>query len=153
MAIQASIENAKLIFKNFSGRGTDYNDEGNRNFNVVLDEDMAQAMIADGWNVTPLKSRNPEDPDGYKLKVLVKYHDDPEDNMPSPNIWLKASGDPVLLTSETVGQLDFAEIEKVDLVITQSKWSRAGRSGISAYVKNMYVKIVSDPFAERYFEQ
>ena len=32
------IDNARLIFKNFSGKGDNYNREGDRNFAVIIDD-------------------------------------------------------------------------------------------------------------------
>ena len=42
-----SIENAKIGFRNFSGRANTYNAEGQRNFCVFLEDDeLAEKLIA-----------------------------------------------------------------------------------------------------------
>ena len=46
------IDDARIIFKNFEGRGDKFNREGDRNFSLLIeDPDTADAMIKEGWNV------------------------------------------------------------------------------------------------------
>ena len=40
------VEDARIIFRNFSGKEGQYNREGDRNFAVVLPPDIAQQMLA-----------------------------------------------------------------------------------------------------------
>ena len=55
------VEDARLVFRNFSGKEGQYNREGDRNFAVILDNKTAELMLADGWNVKYLNSRDEEE--------------------------------------------------------------------------------------------
>ena len=105
------IENARLIFKNFSGEESKFNRGGNKNFCVVLDHDMAMDLIADGWNVKYLRPREDgEEPTPY-LQVTVAYG-----NIP-PKVIMIAGRNKTPLDSVSIGTLDYAEIANVDLII------------------------------------
>ena len=142
------IENARLIFKNFSGEESKFNRGGNKNFCVLLDHDMAQDLEAEGWNVKYLRPREDgEEPAPY-LQVTVAYG-----NIP-PKVIMIAGRNKVPLDSVTVGTLDYAEIRNVDLIIRPYNWTVNGKQGIKAYLKTMYVEIEQDAFASKYdFEE
>lgn len=140
-----SIGDARLIFKNFSGRGDEYNREGDKNFCVVLEDDnLVEDLIRDGWNVKQLKPRDEQDDPLYYLPVKCKYEKYP------PEIYLISGRTKTLLDSETVKCLDYAELLNVDVIINPYPWDRNGKSGIAAYVKKMYVTIARDEFADKY---
>ncbi len=42
------VEDARLIFRNFAGKEGQYNREGDRNFAVILPDDVAEQMEKDG---------------------------------------------------------------------------------------------------------
>lgn len=141
-----SIENAKIGFRNFSGRPSTYNAEGQRNFCVFLDDELAETLANDGWNVRFPKDRTEDDTRQPFLQVSVKYDPYP------PNInMITASKGTVKLDENAVGLLDDADIENVDVRIRPYNWTlQDGRTGVKAYVKDMYVTVEEDPFAAKY---
>lgn len=136
------IEDARIIFRNFSGKSSQYNPAGNRSFALVLTQDEADQFAKDGWNVKYLKPREPGDESTPYINVNVKYFKDaPERN---PHIYLVAGRKKTLMNEDTVGTLDYAEITNVDLVVAPYRWSMQGRKGVAAYIKTMYVSIEED---------
>ena len=59
------IENARIVFRNFEGKEGPYNRAGDRNFCVLLDDDLAGQLLADGWNIKALRAREDDEPDLY----------------------------------------------------------------------------------------
>ena len=144
-----TIEGARICFKNFAGKATDYNAEGARNFSVVLDDEQAEQLANDGW---PIRVRPPRE--GYEdegnfntMKVNVKFGPNPERN---PKIFRICNGHKVLLTENNVACLDFDDIENIDMRIRPYNWERANKAGTSAYLEAMYVTVVDDPLASKY---
>lgn len=140
------IEDARLLFPNFSGKESKYNREGDRNFCVEIeDHEMAQKLIDDGWNIRILQPRDEGEAPLHYLQVAVRF-----DNFP-PNIYMvNKRGKPVRLDEESVNALDIADIVSADLIINPSQWEVNGKSGIKAYLRTMYVVIQEDRFAEKY---
>ena len=42
-----TLENVRILFRNFSGKETKYNREGNRNFCVILDDQVLVEQLQD----------------------------------------------------------------------------------------------------------
>lgn len=141
---EVTIEDARLLFKNFAGEAKPMNEKGRRNFNVALPPEVAEAMERDGWSVKYLKPREEEDAPQAIIKVNVNYA-----GARPPRIVMITSRGRNELHEDTVSTLDYAEIERVDLIIRPYEWE-PGK--ISAYLKSLYVTIKEDDLERKYAE-
>lgn len=140
-----TIENAHIMFRNFSGEERQYNRAGDRNFCVTLSEEDAEMLRADGWPVKYLKPiEGSEDGPRPYMQVKVKFGTVP------PRIMLITSRNRKELNEDNVDILDWAELEHVDLIIRPYNWEMNGKSGVKPYLKTGYFKIVEDEFEARY---
>lgn len=142
------IENARIIFRNFAGAADKYNREGDRNFAVVIpDQEIADALLAEGWNVRIRDPREGYEDDGpfMFLPVKVKF------NNRGPAIYVRSGdGIPKRLNEKTVDMLDEIDIMSVDMDIRPFDWEIGGKVGRSAYLQAMEVTQNVDRFAARY---
>lgn len=144
---KVTIEDAQIIFRNFEGKAGPFNDEGKRRFSIVLPEDEANHLASQGWNV---KRRDPKEEDDdvlIHLPVEVNYKNRP------PHIVMLTSTGRTTLTEDMVSILDFADIQKVDLVLNPYEWQMpSGTSGVKAYLKTMFVHVDEDDLERKYAE-
>lgn len=144
------MENARIIFRNFEGREEKYNRKGDRNFGLVIeDREVAEQLLADGWNIKELTPKNNDDYDDapeviYWLPVTVRF-----DNVP-PKVMLVTRRKKTRLNEDNINTVDYANIAKVDLTVTPYDWEVNGKSGTKAYLQTMYVTINEDEFADKY---
>lgn len=138
------IEEAQIIWRNFSGAPSKYNADGERNFCVVLKDNVEyEKLIEEGWNA---KVREPdgEDPLFY-LKVKVNV-----DGKYPPRIKMIFGDKAVDVDRNNIELLDGADIRYCDMVISPYEWEMNGNKGIAAYLKELYVICNTSRIGEKY---
>jgi hypothetical protein len=112
------INDARIIWKNFSGRGDRFNREGDRNFHLVIpDQETCDALLGDkneygkSWNVKIKPPREQGDDSFMHMLVKVKF------NGRGPNVYLVSGDKQVALNEDTISCLDEIDIMSVDLDI------------------------------------
>ena len=137
------IDDARIIYRNFAGRGDKYNREGDRNFAVVIpDEETANELANRGWNVKIKSPREDGDTPFMFLPVKVKFNDR------GPNVYLKTGNNQNRLDEESIGLIDNIDIIGVDLDVRPYDWEVNGKQGRTAYLQSMRVIQDVDRFAE-----
>ncbi len=141
-----SVEGAHLMFCNFEGRKREFNEEGKRNFCLVVSENptLLQRCNDLGIRVKSYVNKTTGKVDYQYVQIAVRF-----DNVP-PTIVLIANGYKTVLTESNVAMLDSMDIANVDLVIHPHAWSKYGRSGVKPYLRTMYVTMEEDNFAKKY---
>lgn len=141
------IDDARIVHRNFSGEGSKFNREGDRNFSLVIeDQEIADALAAEGWNVKIKPPREEgEDPFMF-LPVKIKFNDR------GPNVYLKTGNAVNRLDEEAISCLDQVDILGIDLDVRPYDWEVNGKTGRTAYLQSMHVTQQVDRFADRYSE-
>lgn len=138
------IDDANIIFPNFSGEPDKFNREGDRNFAIrFYDEDLVNELIDRGWNVRVKPPREEGDDPFMYLPVKIKFNDR------GPIVRLESGDNVRELNENTIGNLDNINIRTVDMDIRPYHWEVNGKQGCTAYLQNLYVVQDRDRFADR----
>lgn len=139
------IDDARLIYRNFTGAASQFNRAGDRDFHLVIpDREIADALVEEGWNVKIKPARNEDEDDFMTMKVKVKF------NGFGPKCYLVSGSRRVELDEETVGMLDDVDIETCDLDVRSYDWEMNGKTGRTAYLQSICVVQRLDRFAEKF---
>ena len=139
------IDDAKIIFKNFEGRGDKFNRAGDRNFSLLIeDPNTADALVKEGWNVKIKPGRDEDEEPFMRLPVKVKFTEY------GPNVYLRTGDRVNKLNEESISCLDDIDIESVNMDIRPYDWEVNGRTGRTAYLQSMEVIQRIDRFSARY---
>jgi hypothetical protein len=121
-----------IRFRNFSGKAGKYNVEGDRNFCLLIDPETADELQREGFNVRFLNPRDDsEDPVPY-ISVKVAYG-----KGRPPKIVMITKKGKTELDEDSVGLLDWVEINVAHIAINPYEWVHGGNSGTKAYLKTM----------------
>lgn len=142
------IDDARIIYRNFSGAPSKYNREGDRNFAVVIpDQDIADRLINDGWNVKIKPPRKDGDDPFMYLPIKIKFNDK------GLRVYLESGNNMRRLDEESVSCLDYADIISVDMDIRPYDWEVNGKEGRTAYLQSIKVVQRIDRFEAQYAEE
>lgn len=147
------MEGVRLVFRNFTGKAGKYNQEGQRSFAVVIDNEVGATLSEDGWNVKSFKPREDDEegePTECYLPVVLKYRDLRGEPTRPPRVVMVTSRGRTNLDEGSVELLDWANIKNVDLIIRPYPWNVNGKTGITAYLQSMYVTIEEDALEQKY---
>jgi hypothetical protein len=149
---QLTLYDVRLIFRNFSGAARPFNKAGDRNFNVIIPEDLASQLIQDGWNVKWKDPRYEDETGIWVLKVLVKYTAQDGRKLRPPRVVLISSRGRTTLDESMISLLDWARIEMCDLMINPRWFDVNGKQGYTAYLHAIYVTIEEDELELKYID-
>ena len=142
------INEARILWPNFEGRGDRFNKQGDRNFHLVIpDQEIADALMndtnqyGDGWNVK-IKRRDDGEAPFMHMMVKVKF------NGRGPNVYLVSGNKQVRLNEDTIKCLDDIDILYADMDIRPYDGEMpSGQTFRSAYLSAMRVYQRVDRFA------
>jgi len=135
----------RLLYRNFAGRAQQFNEEGNRNFNIILDPELADKLAQDGWNVKTQRVREEGDIPDRLLAVKVNFKSERP-----PKVVMIAGKNRVALGPDEVAVLDFADLGNVDVTLNPYPWEMSGKTGITAYLKTCYATLNQDELEMKY---
>ena len=142
------IDDARIVYRNFSGIPTKFNREGDRNFAVVIEtQEQADALIEEGWNVKIKPPREDGDDTFIYLPANMKFSDR------GPSVYLRSGKAIRKLDEDTVDILDNVDILSVDMDIRPYDWKVREKTGRAAYLQSINVVQKVDRFAEMYSEE
>jgi hypothetical protein len=139
-----TLENIRIAYRNFAGKENTYNRAGDRNFVILLDEELAEQMAINGWNVKHLKAREEGDPPQAYIQVAISYKSRP------PKIVMITSRGLTYLPEEMLDTLDWVDIETADVILNPYEWSVGAKTGVKAYVHSLFIKIDEDYLEEKW---
>lgn len=125
---------------------------GNRYFAIRLDDDLANELADEGWNVIWRNvNRNEEEPELLKgfLKVFIKYGT----RFPVDIYLVNANRQSkTLLNEEDLDNLhmDTKSIESIDVMVRPYYWTYGDQHGVKAQVQAMNILLAQTDFDDDY---
>lgn len=145
MAVKRTIiNNAPVKYHNFAGVKTEYNREGDVNFEIILDEETALNMRDDDWYI-----KESEDDLGrkeYRIKIRLGELGDPQVFI------IGDDGKAIPFNRGQWKRIDRMNISYVDVEFKQSRktFMHEGHEYHSAYADNLFVNIVENSLFKKY---
>lgn len=141
------VENADIIWANFSGEEKKNNREGVRNFCIRFsDPEVVKELIDKGWNVKhhmPNEEYDNDEEFDY-IQVTIRF-----DQFPPEIIWVTRNAN-IPVNESNIGELHGKQIIHADVEFSPYFWTYNGKTGIKAMLKTMYIEVRQNPFADKY---
>ena len=134
-------KDATIIYRNFSGKESEFNPAGSRNFCLLVSADIVDQLANEGWNVKWTKVKEEGDVSEPFIKVNIKFSVRP------PRIWTVGTKGKTLLEEEDLYQLDGLRFQKVMLTVNPYEYKPGHVSG---YVDEMYLTVEPSAFDDEY---
>lgn len=142
------IEDARIVYRNFKGEGSQFNREGDKNFSLVIpDQELADRLTDEGWNIKIKPPRDEGDVPFIVLPVKLKF------NERGPVCYLRSNGNLIKLDEEGVACFDDIDIDYIEMDIRPYHWDVNGKQGVTAYLDCICVTQRLDRFAAKYSNQ
>ena len=144
------INNARILWPNFSGAPDRFNKEGDRNFHLVIPtQEIADMLLnhknqyGNAWNVKIKPPKDEGDVPFMHMPVKVKF------NGRGPNVYLVSGDNQIELNEDTIKCLDNIDIVSVDMDIRPYDGEMGnGMTFRTAYLSAMRVYQRVDRFAK-----
>lgn len=135
----------KWNWSHFDGRDT-FSEHPDYNFTIILPEATALEMLDAGWTGVKRNDGYEEgDPDEWTLKIRIS------DKFGMPKMYLIKNERRFRINElRDLHDIRRDTCDQIDVIITPSRWIQPGRTGVSAYVKELYAKVRESRFAAKY---
>lgn len=146
------LKNVPTMYENFAGRETRYNAEGNRNFNVKIDDpNIAQTLINDGFYLKKMDKLDEDSPDVWQMKISFKYTPTSNNEIdPEHDVKIKVinNGQSAELTRHNIHSLDKMIIKSATVKFHPYHWDKKDPSKCSAWLDSAKFRVQSDYYDE-----
>lgn len=145
-----TIENARVLYRNFSGIEKEYNRLGDKNFCVIIpDRGVAEVMAEDGYNIKQYMPKLDDDEvaDDVLGEPFVQVKVSWKGRAPEIYMIGEQTRTRNRLDESMVPLLDQVEIVIADLVVSPYNW-KPGH--VTAYLRKMFVVIHEDALDLKY---
>lgn len=137
-----TVTGEQLIFKNFGGVATKFTKEGYRYFGVLLEEQMAKAMIEEGWNIKHTHATGGPSQPFLMVKVVFGFApNEPLAGIVDEDVvsldWITNASSGERVVEATAYKLDDVDIKSAELTIFPLVWEIKNKKGITAFLQTM----------------
>lgn len=128
----------KWAFSHIDGREDTFNEKGQRDIIVIVSREAADELATLGWTIKAYERQNADEGDEpeYTFRVRISY------KFEAPRIYLIKGRKKIFVDNpDMLNSVRRDNTRKISLIATPSRWTQPGRSGVSAYIKEMYIEV------------